>query len=79
MSSRSNGVTKVVFTRRTIACVVSSAWCSASRMRRAIVLPVGGVAQHLREQLSTVDEVLGGFGEEVVEGGVDRAESQTHG
>ncbi len=36
MSSRSNGVTKVLLTRRTIAWVVSSAACSASRMRWAI-------------------------------------------
>ncbi len=30
MSSRSNGVTKVEFTRRMMECVVSSAACSAS-------------------------------------------------
>ena len=36
MSSRSNGVTKVLLTRRTIEWVVSSAACSASRIRWAI-------------------------------------------
>ncbi len=36
MSSRSNGVTKVLFTRRTMAWVVSSQACSASRMRCAM-------------------------------------------
>ena len=36
MSSRSNGVTKVELTRLTIAWVVSSARCSASRMRSAM-------------------------------------------
>ena len=36
MSSRSNGVTNVLFTRRMIEWVVSSAACSASRMRWAI-------------------------------------------
>ena len=35
MSSRSNGVTKVLLTRRTIAWVVSSQMCSASRIRLA--------------------------------------------
>ncbi len=35
MSSRSNGVTKVLLTFLTIAWVVSSAACSASRMRLA--------------------------------------------
>jgi hypothetical protein len=38
MSSRSNGVTKVAFTRRAISCVISSASCSASRIREAIAL-----------------------------------------
>ena len=32
MSSRSNGVMKVEFARLMIAWVVSSAWCSASRI-----------------------------------------------
>ena len=36
MSSRSNGVTNVLLTRFTMACVVSSAACSASRIRRAM-------------------------------------------
>ena len=79
MSSRSNGVTKVVFTRLTIAWVVSSAACSASRIRRGDVVVVGAVGEHLGEQRGTDDEVLGCLGEEVVERGVDRAESQTHG
>ena len=50
MSSRSNGVTNVLFTRRTMAWVVSSAACSASRIRRATSSrsPPG---EHLREQL----------------------------
>ena len=50
MSSRSNGVTKVVLTRWTIACVVSSASCSASRIRRGDVGVVGALGEHLREQ-----------------------------
>ncbi len=36
MSSRSNGVTNVAFTRLAISWVVSSASCSASRMRAAM-------------------------------------------
>ncbi len=38
MSSRSKGVTKVALTRLAISWVISSAWCSASRIRSAIAL-----------------------------------------
>ena len=57
MSSRSNGVTKVLLTRLTIAWVVSSAACSASRMRCAIAFAIAAVAEHLGEQLGTHHEV----------------------
>ena len=79
MSSRSNGVTKVLFTRRISACVVSSAACSASRIRRATSTWSAVVTEHLGQQPGTGHEVLGGFGEKIVERRVDGSESQTHG
>ena len=79
MSSRSNGVTKVVLTLLTIAWVVSSAACSASRIRRGDVGVVGALGEHLGEQLGADHQVLCRLGEEVVERRVDRPESQTHG
>ena len=79
MSSRSNGVTKVLFTRRTIAWVVSSAGVLGLAHPLRDVLAVGAVAEHLGEQPGAVDEVLGRLGEQVVERGVGRAEAQSHG
>ena len=79
MSSRSNGVTKVVFTCRTIACVVSSACVLGLAHPAGDVVVVGALGEHLGEQRGAGHEVLGRLGEEVVERGVDRAESQTHG
>ena len=43
------------------------------------ILLVGGLGQHLREELGPDDEVLGRLGEEVVERRVERAKAQTHG
>ncbi len=79
MSSRSNGVTNVLLTRRMIEWVVSSAACSASRIFWAISALERAVGQHLAEELGSDDEVIGGFAEQVVERAVDRAELQTHG
>ena len=78
MSSRSKGVMKVWLTRRTIACVVSSALCSASRIRCGHRRVVRVVGEHLGEQSGTDDEVSGLVGEQVVEGRVDRAKAESH-
>jgi len=40
---------------------------------------VGAFGQHLGEQLGALDQMVGRLGEEVVEGGVNGSESQTHG
>ena len=58
MSSRSNGVTNVGFTRLNSAWVVSSASCSAWRIRCGDVVVVRGLAEHLGEQPGADDEVL---------------------
>ena len=78
MSSRSNGVTNVEFTRLNSACVVSSASCSACAHPGGDVVVDGGLAEHLGEQPGPDDEVLRRLGEEVVERRVDRAETQCH-
>ena len=79
MSSRSNGVTKVELTRLDQRV--------GGLVRVVLGLPhptgdvgvVGAVGEHLGEQPGAGDEVLCGLGEEVVERGVDGAESESHG
>ena len=67
MSSRSNGVTKVAFTRsddrvgRLVGGVLGLAHPLGD------VLAVGAVAEHLGQQRGAVDEVAGRLGEQVVE------------
>ena len=78
MSSRSNGVTNVAFTRLAISWVVSSASCSASRMRFGDVLAVDRFAEQFGEDGGTLDQTGGRLGEQCVERVVHRLEAQGH-
>ena len=79
MSSRSNGVTNVLFTR------ADDRVGGLVRGVLGLAHPLGDLGlgaagrQHLAEELGADDEVVGRLGEEVVERAVDRAELQTHG
>ena len=79
MSSRSNGVTNVEFSRRMTECVMSSLVvldvAQPAGERRA----VGAGLQQLGQQVGTDHEVLAGGGELVVEAGVAGGESEAHG
>ena len=79
MSSRSNGVTKVLLTRWMIARVVLSACALGLAHLLGLGGAVGALGEHLRQQPRARDQVLGRLGEQGVERAVHRTDAEGHG